>query len=320
MKRNNLSLDLVVVGCAGTFDHILNLENLPTKTSPNVKHGSVPKDVHRLYFGGCSFNIAVTARTLGLRVAVINPVGHDFIQRGYKEYLEGHKISTEGLILLEETPSGHCYILQDKSGPTYMISYSLTDLMISVSPDPFFHLIERASHLVIAPVLTDFSLALGKYAKKIGRIVFLSSPITGAPNENDVIEMMGLAKVAFFNELEVNLILQSIGATRPSDLLKMGLETLVITRGSHGSILITSEGELEIPIVPARKVIDPTGAGDSFAAATSAALIKGYSPFQAVRMGAVVSSFVVEQMGCQTNLPNWETMLSRYQDNFGADH
>jgi len=38
-------------------------------------------------------------------------------------------------------------------------------------------------------------------------------------------------------------------------------------------------------------------------------------------MGAVVASFVLEKVGCQTNLPNWEMLSARYAKHFGqANH
>jgi len=47
-------------------------------------------------------------------------------------------------------------------------------------------------------------------------------------------------------------------------------------------------------------------------------LIKGYNPIIAAQIGTVVASFVIEKKGCQTNLPNWEAMLSRYVTSFGS--
>jgi sugar/nucleoside kinase (ribokinase family) len=51
------------------------------------------------------------------------------------------------------------------------------------------------------------------------------------------------------------------------DILKMGPETLIIKKGSHGSVLVQEEGYFALPAFPLESVIDPTGAGDSFAGA-----------------------------------------------------
>ncbi|UCF06419.1 MAG: sugar kinase [bacterium] len=48
-------------------------------------------------------------------------------------------------------------------------------------------------------------------------------------------------------------------------LLEMGPEVIVIKKGEHGAFLITEEFRFVSPAYPLRDVVDPTGAGDSFA-------------------------------------------------------
>lgn len=49
------------------------------------------------------------------------------------------------------------------------------------------------------------------------------------------------------------------------EVLKMGPKFAVIKKGEHGSLMVTGDQELVLPAYPAEKVVDPTGAGDSFA-------------------------------------------------------
>lgn len=49
------------------------------------------------------------------------------------------------------------------------------------------------------------------------------------------------------------------------DVLKMGPKFVVIKKGEHGCILCNDQGCFVLPAFPADAVIDPTGAGDSFA-------------------------------------------------------
>jgi sugar/nucleoside kinase (ribokinase family) len=48
-------------------------------------------------------------------------------------------------------------------------------------------------------------------------------------------------------------------------VLSMGPRFVVIKKGEHGSMLCTERDVFVLPAYPAEKVIDPTGAGDSFA-------------------------------------------------------
>jgi sugar/nucleoside kinase (ribokinase family) len=53
--------------------------------------------------------------------------------------------------------------------------------------------------------------------------------------------------------------------TAARKVLKMGPKFVVIKKGEHGCLLSSDRGEFVLPAFPAEKVIDPTGAGDSFA-------------------------------------------------------
>jgi sugar/nucleoside kinase (ribokinase family) len=49
------------------------------------------------------------------------------------------------------------------------------------------------------------------------------------------------------------------------EVMKMGPKFVVIKKGEHGSLLFTGEEVFTLPAYPTEKVVDPTGAGDSFA-------------------------------------------------------
>ena len=55
-------------------------------------------------------------------------------------------------------------------------------------------------------------------------------------------------------------------ATAAPEIIEMGPRYLIIKRGEHGAFLFTAETTFFAPAVPLGEVIDPTGAGDSFAA------------------------------------------------------
>lgn len=48
---------------------------------------------------------------------------------------------------------------------------------------------------------------------------------------------------------------------------EMGVKTVIIKKGEHGAMLFHKDGFFTIPAYPVRKLLDPTGAGDSFAGA-----------------------------------------------------
>jgi len=76
-------------------------------------------------------------------------------------------------------------------------------------------------------------------------------------------------------------------------------KVVIITRGELGSEVFTHEGKINIPAVKPLKVLDPTGAGDSYRGGLIAGLARGFSLERSARMGSVCASFCLECYGTQ---------------------
>jgi sugar/nucleoside kinase (ribokinase family) len=92
----------------------------------------------------------------------------------------------------------------------------------------------------------------------------------------------------------------SVSAAR--HILEMGPRFVVVKKGEHGALIAHREGIAALPAYPAEVVIDPTGAGDSFAGGMMGALASSSSgdagSFDSVRRslvaGTIVASFNIE--------------------------
>jgi sugar/nucleoside kinase (ribokinase family) len=83
---------------------------------------------------------------------------------------------------------------------------------------------------------------------------------------------------------------------------RMGPKFVIIKKGEHGSMLFSEEGIFVLPAYPTAEVIDPTGAGDSFAGGLMGYLASDDSPppgrlRRAMAYGSVVASLTVEGFG-----------------------
>ena len=81
--------------------------------------------------------------------------------------------------------------------------------------------------------------------------------------------------------------------------LKMGPKYVFLKRGEHGATLIGKKEYFHLPAYPTDKVVDPTGAGDSFAGGVMGWLARdgrasGTTLRAAMAAGVVLSSFQVE--------------------------
>ncbi len=110
--------------------------------------------------------------------------------------------------------------------------------------------------------------------------------------------------------------MKALGISQPNEFYRFGIRAVFQTRGKFGCAVYTKNNEDLIPSVQPEKVVDPTGAGDTFVGVTSAFLSKGTSELDAARAGVTASSFIVEGWGCQTAIPTIENFKERYSQNF----
>ena len=85
-------------------------------------------------------------------------------------------------------------------------------------------------------------------------------------------------------------------------LHRLGPKVVIVKKGEHGSILSSREGMFLAPAFPLRRVVDPTGAGDSFVGAligylASRGKVNGSNLRSGMLHGAVVASFCCEGFG-----------------------
>ncbi|HMF14235.1 MAG TPA: PfkB family carbohydrate kinase [Gemmataceae bacterium] len=85
---------------------------------------------------------------------------------------------------------------------------------------------------------------------------------------------------------------------------QLGPKFVIIKKGEHGALLFSEDGVFMLPGYPTAEVIDPTGAGDSFAGGIMGHLTADTSPppgrlRRAMAYGTVVASLTVEDFGLE---------------------
>ncbi|MEM9414699.1 MAG: PfkB family carbohydrate kinase [Planctomycetota bacterium] len=120
--------------------------------------------------------------------------------------------------------------------------------------------------------------------------------------ERDLLKQL-LKRVDGFvlNDSEAKMLTEESNVVRAADkVLDMGPTFVVVKKGEHGAILRHKDGTGVLPAFPAKDVVDPTGAGDSFASGmmgylceqddTSIDAIK-----RAMAYGTIVASYTIEK-------------------------
>lgn len=114
-------------------------------------------------------------------------------------------------------------------------------------------------------------------------------------------ELLGKVNVLFINDSEARQLSgESLISNAAKRIMDMGPEFLVIKRGEYGALLFSREEVFFSPSFLLEKVLDPTGAGDTFAGGFMgwvASMESGldFSGFKrGVVYGSVLASFTVE--------------------------
>ncbi|MDA3839400.1 MAG: PfkB family carbohydrate kinase [Candidatus Delongbacteria bacterium] len=126
-------------------------------------------------------------------------------------------------------------------------------------------------------------------------------------DRSEVWEVAKRSDIFILNDSEISLL------TRESNFLKAAdkfledcpkLQALVVKLGKYGAYVTDGKEEFFIPAYPLRKVVDPTGAGDSFAGGFTGYLaLKGNYSFdeikKAVIYGSITASFSVSNFSIE---------------------
>ena len=122
----------------------------------------------------------------------------------------------------------------------------------------------------------------------------------------DSLERCNILKINDEESVIVGRMLGYSGDGSRSDCRKLmedyGLEMLILTCGVNGSYVFSKDDVSFMP-TPKAAVADTVGAGDSFTAAFTAALLKGKTVIQAHRLAADVSAYVCTRCGAMPELP-----------------
>ena len=89
------------------------------------------------------------------------------------------------------------------------------------------------------------------------------------------------------------------------------------TRGEHGSSIIRRDTRVDVPAVPPRRIVDPTGVGDAYRGGLMKALAHGADDAVCAQLGSVAATFALEHLGGQSHAYSKAEFRERYEKHFG---
>jgi len=232
------------------------------------------------------------------KVKIIGNIGGDFLQK-HINIFEAKKIDTEGLRRISDYKT---FRWKGKYSSDFNEAITLeTQLNVLEYPDILIpNSYKKSNILFLANIDPEIQL---KILSEIREVKIIAADTMNYWINNKIIALRKLLKrvhLLCINEGEARQLSQESNVVKAAKIiLRMGPSILVIKRGGYGAILFYNDYIRSVPAFPLEEIIDPTGAGDSFAGAFLGYLdrkrdltIKNLT--KALAYGNVTASFTVE--------------------------
>ena len=266
--------------------------------------------------GGVAANIAYTMALLGAPPAVFTSVGaNDWAE--YEAWMHQHGIDTRFMHVQPDEFTATCYITTDRDNN--QITGFFTGAMAH-DKQRFLSSIPREEMdlVVIGPTEPEPIVRFTRECQEMG-IPYVYSPIWQIirMSGEDIASGVRGAKVVVANDYEYELIKDKTRMA-PHDIVKHA-EMVVITKGEHGSVIMTRDEVAAIPAAKPLAIVDPVGAGDAYLGGLVYALQAGLDIQRAGRVASLAAVYAIEQYGTQTHSYTREEFARRYAENFGDE-
>lgn len=266
--------------------------------------------------GGVAANIAYSLGVLGQQPILVGAVGRDFDE--YRAWLQSHGVDCSNLLVSETahtarftctTDDHQCQLASfypgamSEAGDISLASLAAAqdiDLVVVGANDPSAMLAhtEEARRLGI-PFAADPSQQLPMFDRDLARC------------------LVGGAKYLFTNEYELELLVRKTEWST-QDIAER-VELRITTMSGNGCVLVDgSGGDIRVDAVPAREIVDPTGAGDAFRGGFLAGVAGGLQLERAAQLGSLIATLVLETSGTQEWRLDLEDAVTRLAETYGA--
>lgn len=265
----------------------------------------------RREFGGCAGNIAYTLNMLGGEGAVMATVGLDF--GPYSTWMDDQGLTRRFVQHISDAYTAQAYITTD------LDNNQITTFHPGAMNESHRNVVPRDAGVRLGVVAPDGRQGMIAHARQFAElgIPFLFDPGQGLPmfDGPELLTFIDQATWVAVNDYESQLLADRTGLS--IEALATRVDALIVTRGASGSQIHTGGERLDIPVVPAAKVVDPTGCGDAFRAGLIHGLQRGFDWRTTGNIAALCGSIKIEQPGTQNHRFTPAEFQARYAAVFG---
>jgi len=257
---------------------------IQTKTLPRAGE-TIAQGAFQALPGGKGANVALAAQKLGAAVELRAAVGDDDYADQALQFLKEGGVDLSKLVKIDGAHTGLAFINVADDGENQIAVASGANNMFKPS-----HL----SLITADGIVTQFEIPLETIEAAItgfdGFVAINASPVV-----DGLEKLLPHASLIIVNEGEYEAY---------ETALKGYAGLLAITLGAKGAKLMQSGKTLAEAMPPRITVVDTTGAGDSFAAALTVALMEGQSHKDALKFACNVGALTATKLGTQAATPS----------------
>mgnify|MGYP001488803609 FL=1 len=271
-----------------------------------------------MFLGGKGANQAIAASRAGSKVTMVGRLGNDSFGKQFFEKFSKEGINTDFVAQDDENGTGVAMPLIDASGDNSIVIIPQANMALTVE-----NINQAQSTIADADVLVmqcevpmDANQRAAEIAKQNDTLVILNP----APAQLIPDQILKLVDIIIPNEIETETLTGLPTKTENEvlvagrNLLSKGVETVILTLGDRGSLLLNEDGEKLIPAFDV-SVVDTTAAGDSFCGVLAASLANGISINLSVEIANAAGALAVTKLGAEPSLPQRDAIDELLQSN-----
>ena len=267
---------------------------------------------------GGAATYAATATSLFAPVRLVGVVGDDFPTQ-HKQFLQERGVDLSGLQSIEGGKTFRWkgdYLRDLNHAETHQTQLGVFESFEPHLPGDYAH----TPFVFLANINPDLQLKVLDAVQSPKLVVCDTMNLWINLARDTVLKVLSRADVAVMNDGEARQLFEEDNLIRAGRaLLNLGPRVAIIKKGEHGALLFSGDDIFSAPTYPIEEVVDPTGAGDSFAGAFTGFLAQSgdlslENMRRAVVYGACVASTTVEKFSLESlAVLNIEEVERRYR-------
>jgi len=260
--------------------------------------------------GGCAPNIAYTLALLGERPLLMATAGEDF--GDYRSWLNATGIDTTHVkdVAGKFTASFFCSTDQTNN----QIASFYTGAMAHAG-ELSFRSVKDCGLAIISPNDPGAMLQYAEECRALS-IPYIFDPgqqcarMSGVELKDGVVGATAL----ICNDYEYEILKQKTEMDEATILAHV--HVLIVTKGEHGSTIITRTDRTDVHAVPPARIVDPTGVGDAFRGGLMKGIALGLPYDVAAKIGSVAATYCLEHLGGTSHAYTFAEFMERFEQHY----